>query len=284
MQFRNGIPTLGELSSLLTDPVYRKHTEFNRQFLSRHASAMDKYGKHWGLDPYKLWSRRYEYPYVASQVIEFAEKQPPKPLRILDAGSGVTYFDYFLVQQLPQAEVICVDYDESYIPMFSEINRTEPEQPPRVSFVKSAMQSLPLEPGSIDVICCISVLEHTDNYGVIVDEFARVTRPGSALVLTFDLSLDGRHQIPKSQAVDLLRSVRRYFAPPQGEDWEVELDKMDKPGDLLTTDYIRSTNPELLPWTMPARAVKAVQDLVKGYGWTGGFRSKTIFCLTALRV
>jgi hypothetical protein len=47
---------------------------------------------------------------------------------------------------------------------------------------------------------------------------------------------------------------------------------------VLSSDYVRDTEPELLPWTKPVRVYKAVQDLVQGKGWTGGFRSRTIFC------
>jgi hypothetical protein len=52
---------------------------------------------------------------------------------------------------------------------------------------------------------------------------------------------------------------------------------------ILTTDYVRAAEPERLPWTRPARAYKAVKDLLSGRGWTGGFRSLTVFCLDALR-
>jgi hypothetical protein len=48
---------------------------------------------------------------------------------------------------------------------------------------------------------------------------------------------------------------------------------------VLTTDHIRQTEPNLLPWSMPVKIVKTMQDLMKGYGWTGGFRSRTVFCL-----
>jgi hypothetical protein len=31
------------------------------------------------------------------------------------------------------------------------------------------------------------------------------------------------------------------------------------------------------------RAYKAVQDLIQGRGWTGGFRSRTVFCIDVLK-
>ena len=58
-----------------------------------------------------------------------------------------------------------------------------------------------------------------------------------------------------------------------------ELDRMDRAEDegILTTDYIRKTEPDLLPWKYPV--LKAAHDLVTGHGWTGGFRSKSVYCL-----
>ena len=55
--------------------------------------------------------------------------------------------------------------------------------------------------------------------------------------------------------------------------------RMDDPARerILTTDYVRDTQPDLLPWKHPA--LKAVHDLVKGHGWTGGFRSRSVYCV-----
>ena len=288
MLLRSGIPTIDELDQLKQTDLYRRHTDFNRAFLARHGTALAKYGKHWGTDPFKLWSRRWEYPYTASHLIDFAERRagtgPTGEFRVLDAGSGVTYFPYFLCAQLPQARFTCVDYDASYVPMFDAINATlERDEPAaggagsRVKFVQASLQQLPLRDGELDAICCISVLEHTDNYGQIIDEFLRVLRPGGLFVLTFDLSLDGKFTLPRPQAEALLADMQRKFRIDDGVNLSAELSRAGE-GGILTSDHVRDTEPELLPWTKPVRVVKAVQDLFQGKGWTAGFRSRTIFC------
>ena len=79
------------------------------------------------------------------------------------------------------------------------------------------LQKLDMPNESLDVICCISVLEHTDNYGEIVREFARVLKRGGLLVLTFDLSLDGKFERessrcrPARQRFGILRHPRRPY-------------------------------------------------------------------------
>jgi SAM-dependent methyltransferase len=279
MSIRSGIPRIGDVDRLVQTPLYRRYIDYNNAFLARHDKALRGYGRHWGQDPFGLWSRRYEYPYVGEKVLDFARSQPPdRDLAILDAGSGVTFFDYFLGDELPNARVVCVDYDNSYHAMFKAINDATPGS--RVRFVEAPLQNLPQPDGAFDSVCCLSVLEHTDHYGQIIKEFSRVVRTGGQLVLTFDLSLDGKFPLSREQASDLLAHVSEYFTI-QDIDAQSELAAMDSPGEILSTDHVRRTAPHLLPWKYPL--LKGVHDLIKGHGWTGGFRSKSVFCLDARR-
>ena len=164
--------------------------------------------------------------------------------------------------------------------MFEQINRDRGDS--RVRFMQASLQKLPIEDQNLDAICCISVLEHTNNYGEIVNEFARVLKPRGKFVLTFDLSLDGKFTLPKALAGELLGMVAEKFDFPDGFVPSRELDRMSD-GGILTTDYVRGTEPELLPWSMPVRVYKAAHDLVHGKGWTGGFRSRTIYCIDVLK-
>jgi 2-polyprenyl-3-methyl-5-hydroxy-6-metoxy-1,4-benzoquinol methylase len=277
---RGGIPTIAEVDQLVRSPLYQEYSRYNADFLNRHASVLAKYGRHWGEDPFKLWSRRWEYPYVGQALLAALSGAQDRPLKLLDAGSGVTFFDYLLCDRLPRLEVVCVDYDSSYHRMFADINAATPGS--RVSFVEAGLQQLPHGNGSFDAIACLSVLEHTDQYATILREFARVIAPGGHLVLTFDLSLDGKFPLSKAQASDLLAHLAEHFAIAD-VDAQVELQKMDAPVEagLLTTDHVKQTQPDLLPWRYPL--LKGVHDLVTGHGWTGGFRSKAVFCLDARR-
>ena len=274
MQLRGGIPTISDLDALLRDPFYADITAFSASFLQTHGQAMKDYGRLWGQDPFRLWSRRWEYPFAAQRAIEFG-KSRSGATKILDAGSGVTFFPYYLCQNLPQAQVICCDNNPSYPPMFAAINaRTDHA---RVSFIEAKLQSLPLPDGDLDCVYCISVLEHTDHYGQILREFARVTKPGAKLILTFDLSLDGRFPLSRAAATKLLQTLAEYFQI-DGVSVDQELSRMDaRDATILSTDYVKRTDPQLLPWRYPM--AKAVHDLIKGHGWTGGFRSKSVFCV-----
>lgn len=277
MQLRSGVPLISDLVQLKRDPFYQDITCYSAEFLQKHSTALAGYGKHWGKDPFKLWSRRWEYPFAAQKVLEFG-RTPNGTFKVLDGGSGVTFFPYFICQNLPDARFVCVDSDPSYPPMFEAINSAEGHS--RVVFRNGLLQKLEVPDGDLDAICCISVLEHTTNYGEIVREFARVLKRGGLLVLTFDLSLDGKFELAKPVAADLLGHVSEYFSSGN-VDWLKELDGMDAHDQVLSTDHVKKVEPEFLPWTSPL--AKAVKDLIDGHGWTGGFRSKSVFCLEARR-
>lgn len=279
MNLRPGIPTRQEVEALQRDPLYAEHTAWNQQFLNRHGKALEGYGKLWGQNPFQMWSRRWEYPFEAQKVLQFAATQGGKSLKMLDGGSGVTYVPYYLCEKLPELSVVCCDTNTSYAPMFAAINKTLGEQ--RVTFQEAMLQKLPYADDGLDIVCCISVLEHTTNYAEIVSEFARVLRPGGLLVLTFDLSLDGKFTLAKPTAEELLRKVIERFDVLESLDVLAELPKMDQHDTILTTDHVKQTQPELLPWRFPM--LKGIHDLVTGHGWTGGFRSKSVFCLSAVR-
>jgi SAM-dependent methyltransferase len=281
MHLRTGIPLLAELDAHLRSDQYARHVEFNRAFLEKNDAAMSQYGKLWAKDTFRLWSRRWEYPYVTQRVIQFAQEQGQGgaggAFRVLDAGSGVTFFPYYLRAELSRSEITCFDSNSTYHPMFAAVNSAMGES--KVRFIEGMLQKIPLGDDTFDAVCCISVLEHTGEYEAILDEFARVLRPGGLLVLTFDLSLDGKFELKKADALRLLGSIERKFNLPAGADFQRELNRIDDPEreKILTTDYIRKTQPDLLPWKHPL--LKAGHDLVKGHGWTGGFRSKSVYCL-----
>ncbi len=312
MRLRTGIPLLSELDAHLSGDDFRRHVEFNREFLAGNDAAMDKYGKLWAKDTFRLWSRRWEYPFVAERVIAHAQQtqstqtpaqhseanpsdakpsdakpadaKPPsdEAYRVLDAGSGVTYFPYYLCREIgPGCEATCFDSNLTYHAMFKQINANPANTAAsKVKFVEGMLQEMPFEANYFDAVCCISVLEHTSNYSEILDEFNRVLKPGGVLVITFDLSLDGRFELPRDTAEKLLRELEKKFDLPEHSGSLIpELDGMKSPDQsgILTTDHFRKTQPDLLPWKYPM--IQAVKDLAYGHGWTGGFRSKSVYCV-----
>ena len=274
---RSGIALLDELAEHRRDESYREMLEADDAFIEQYGPALRRFVLRWGRQPMRLWSRQWEYPYAAEQIFQFAAGRDGQAMKILDAGSGVTFFPYYVCSRLDGAEFICCDGNAAYGRMFDRLG--EAGASPSVKFIPAMLQDLPLESGSLDAVCCISVLEHTDDYPAILDEFSRVLSPGGLLVLTFDISLDGRTEIPRDKARDLLQAVADRFDVAVPDDLPGELDRLDQPDSILTTDAIKAADPKLLPWRWPR--LKSLYDFVHGRGLTGGFFSLTCFCLAA---
>ena len=278
MPVREGIPTLAEMEGLVCSSDFALHRVFNDAFLARHAPRLRRYARWWGRDPLSLWSRRWEYPFAAERILEFCEARAGNPVRLLDAGSGVTYLPFFLCERAANLTAVCCDSNIAYGRMIASIS-DERGLSSRIRFEQGTLQRLPEPDGSIDAVCCLSVLEHTSDYASIIGEFARVLRTGGLLLLSFDISLDGKFQVQPDEARALLEHARR--------DFEIRLDiprefgRLRAQGELLTTDYYRRHAPQLLPFTHPW--LLAGYDLVRGYGWTTGFRSATVICLAGVR-
>ncbi|MFW6107907.1 MAG: methyltransferase domain-containing protein [bacterium] len=275
MRLRSGIPRLDEVRRHLRTDLYGRMLACDEAFVRDHRRLLRRYRLRWLARPMRHWSRRWEYPYVAQRVTELAAARPP-PIRLLDAGSGVTFLPHFLGRHVPGLEITCCDSNRSYGRIF---DRLATAADGRVRFAHGTLQELPLEDDSQDAVCCVSVLEHTAEYERILDEFGRVLRPGGLLVLTFDVSLDGRSDIPPEDARRLVASVADRFRPEPGPEPAAEFDRLHEPDTILSTDAVRETEPELLPWRWPV--LKAAYDLLRGRGWTGGFFSLTVYCLAA---
>jgi len=231
-----GIPRTASYQSLLQTPLFRAMELFSDDFLRRHAFLRDHYK--WVKDPLHQWSRQWEYPYVY-QAVESAVT-PGSRARVLDAGSGITFFPYYLASTVKGSGVTCCDSDKGLQPLFERVTD------PMVRFIAADLHSLPFEDDEFDVIYCISVLEHTRNYARILEEFRRVLRPGGAFVLTFDIGLDGVSDISPEAARLLLKEVQRRFRY-QSECPDIETTSEH----ILTSRYVIGVDAKLLPWRFP---------------------------------
>lgn len=140
----------------------------------------------WPLRPLYEWSRRVEYPFVVSELPQ------KKRLRVLDAGSGVTFFPIYLAQ-VPGMYVECLDREQSYVERMEQTCNLLGLSWSIPFHLGDLTKELPFNDGSFDVVLCISVLEHLPVVRQLeaVNELWRLVAPRGKLILTFDVCLAG---------------------------------------------------------------------------------------------
>jgi len=243
------IPAIWEYEQLLGSPEFREMEQYSDSFLKANSQALTPYRRKWTHDPFHQWSRQWEYPYVFNQITGFVSPAGVSRINVLDAGSGVTFFPYFVKSQIPGSSVECVDNDKRLVPIFDQVNR---DWSAKVNFVVGDISSLPFEDASFDIIYSISVLEHTGNYASVVREFRRLLRGGGVLIITFDISVDGARDMRASDAQQLIEELRRTF--PCDDNGSFNVSQAITRPDILTTKAISRRNKELLPWRNPVVA------------------------------
>lgn len=274
MKIPPGIPFVKDYLSLIASEDYRTIETFSDLFLERHKAVFREYARKWLFDPFHTYNRQWEYPYVYQQIKGHLGSRQPGKVDILDAGSGVTFFPYFVRETFKDAFVTCCDRDPGLQRLFERVKGDQD----RIAFRVEDLRSFKLSDNSFDIIYCISVLEHTDRYEGIVKEFKRILRPGGILIITFDVSLKGKEDIPPEKAERLLGILSDYFQPADKGDSQAMGTAVRADG-ILTTDYIKGYKKELLPWKHPFLSLMK-SALMRGYVPMGLMKSLTFYCAT----
>ncbi|MDM8567543.1 class I SAM-dependent methyltransferase [Candidatus Halobeggiatoa sp. HSG11] len=251
MKLELGIPNIENYQKLLKDELFLEMEIFSNHFLQDNSRFLATYNRKWVADPLHQWSRRWEYPYVYSMIGQYLTSRLESECRVLDAGSGVTFFPYYLISQFKNIEMICCDYDASFKAIINNINSTSQKT---VNFLETNLQEISLEDESVDILYCVSVLEHTNNFELIIKEFNRVLKPTGMLIITFDISLDGISDISPSLAEELLQTLAKYFNPLNTIENQPIIDAVKNPN-ILTTHYIAQLNRDWLPWKYPLLSI-----------------------------
>ncbi len=180
----------------------------------------------WPRDPLHTWSRLWEYPYVYHHLQRIQEQRLNEKLKVLDFGSGVTFFPFSLAQL--GYDVICADIDPVCavdIPAAAKIVQHTPGSV-NVALIKNGV--IPVESASQDVVYCISVLEHIPDFESTIEEMARVLKPDGQLILTVDIDLRGNFELGVDEFERLQIMLDKYFTKKLPE-------RPVHPSNLLTT-------------------------------------------------
>lgn len=247
----SGVPTVKEYKTFLKSKYFKEIERYSDGFIRKVGAEISSYNKRWVKDPFHQWSRQWEYPYVIAKVEEVAKKR--KNIRVLDLGSGVTFLPYYLIEKLNVAEIVALDYDDSLEELFHSVNKRVSSG--KVEFIYGDMRKLGnIDKGLFDIIYSVSVLEHTNDYVKIIKDSYKLLNPKGKFILTFDISLDGKDDIPVEEAKKLICSLEKTYGKKVNIDLASILNE-----DSLTSEKVSKFDKSLLPWKFPiANVVKPV--------------------------
>ena len=231
---RNGYARLADLEDPSLLQTLREMEMFQAEFM---ASTRELWTPDFAFtgDCLYNWSRRWEYPYCRLNLPD------ERPCRVLDAGSGITFFPFLLARQ--GFQVACADIDRGLVPVFERAGHLTRVP---IEFRACGIESLDWPDRSFDAVACVSVLEHVPGRTRAMDELARVLEPGGRLVITWDVSLSRDCDVRMEDVAVLLAGLRRHFDPLHPLD-------LLRPSDLLTTDRMRGEEAWRLPWHLHRR-------------------------------
>ncbi|MGB0522597.1 MAG: class I SAM-dependent methyltransferase [Flammeovirgaceae bacterium] len=261
----NGIPSKTLVLETIETQTFREQKQFNDQFLLENDQALTYYKEKWVKNPLWQWSRMYEYPFVEEAIHQHLVGKAD--VSLLDAGSGVTFLPYKLAQHHVIGEIHCLDYDENLLEIYEKIRH------PKISFQHGFLDQLPYQADHFDIVYCISVLEHTDNYDQILREFMRVLKDQGLLVITFDIGLRMGHRLNVEQSKKLLAMIQKHVNHSEAEFQAIDLGIKN----AWTTQDGRKLDKQLLP-IPKRRLVKKIKNFLKG---KKGFPDMTFYTLAA---
>jgi SAM-dependent methyltransferase len=233
-----GVLRSSRLDALRGQHLWSEMGRYAAAFRARHVARVP-------LDPFRQWSRGWEYPFALDALLR--ELPATEPRTVLEAGSGFTFFPFLLSQLRPAARITCVDGDPAHEASFRE---AAGEAAGEVTFRQGFLESLPDPDGAYDAVTCISVLEHVDEPAPVLREMRRVLRPGGLLVLTFDIALDGDYQIPLASAERVLDELAAIFPGVTLPDRGALAATVRAPDTYTTRDAVRR-DPSSMPWSSP---------------------------------
>lgn len=266
-----GIPLKDDYKKIICSNNFKEMERFSEIFLSRYKKDLQEYMYKWVEDPLHQWSRQWEYPYVYSKITNIINNNIKT--NILDAGSGVTFFPYFLKNRISDSNIFCCDNDINLGNVYGEIN-DKVKNPLKFSNVD--LRNLKFANESFDIIYCVSVIEHIKNFEKVVREFYRVLKFGGSLIVTFDISIDGLHDISIDKANELLSLFKKIFK----DDYITMIDlKSDiEVSEIFTTITASDINQKLLPWKR--FSLSRLKSFIRNMKYSSFPPLLTIFCLT----
>jgi len=153
-------------------------SELTQNSFTRFMDEMNKFAYKYELTQYDTYSRIWEYPWLWFKLKRYSGNG----MKVLDLGSEMSPFPWFL--SLNGFDVTVSDLETTYWNNWKKISRNSGLKVRRRIL---DAQNISLPTSSVDIYLSVSVIEHVPNKTKVIDEAARVLKPGGLLIMTFDI-------------------------------------------------------------------------------------------------
>ncbi len=256
--------------------MFAELLEFSQEFvrLCRDGGgSTGRYRKKWVQDPFRQWSRRWEYVYVAQRLSDWLEGRSGSQ-KVVDAGSGFTFFPFFLARQNPGLAIDCYDNDPTAGAALREAGELVGTGP---AFHIEDLEQLSGDNETVDAVYSVSVIEHTNNPKRVIDEINRVLKPGGIFICTFDISFERQSPMHVRHVETLVDHIGSVF--DVSTDWEpIAFDALTADSGIVSTAWDFPSIKAGLPWRNPM--LVWAYDLLRGRFRTTLYRPLTFCCQT----
>jgi len=138
------------------------------------------------------WSRQWEYPWVL-QNVPFKKKDI-----VLDAGGGTCHFPSLVARRVEKVIVGDIYRERIFKPEASN-----------VEFLTLNVLNFKTDK-KYDIVLCLSVLEHVDNYFEAIKNLTESVKKDGYLVITLDLFLDDFKNCKKKDIPKILELFKDF--------------------------------------------------------------------------
>lgn len=178
-----------------------KHLK-NKKFQKMHKEIAEYHQK---VNYFYDWSRQWEYPWIL-QNVPFKKKNT-----VLDVGGGTCHFPSLVARRVKKV-IVGEIYKE-------RVWKSEDER--KVEYLNLDIRSFKSKE-KYDIVLCISVLEHIDNFLSSISNLTKLVKKKGYLAMTLDLFLDNTRKCQENQIVSIIKILKKDF-----EIGKIDLNKND---------------------------------------------------------
>lgn len=167
-----------------------KHLD-NKKFQEYHSEIKEYHEK---VNYFFDWSRQWEYPWLMKNV-PFSKNKT-----VVDAGGGTCYFPDIVSKY--SKSVTILDRNIGFIKKGVDF-----EYP----FIKQDLSEKLTTKEKFDIVLCVSVLEHIDDYISAIKRLTQLVKKDGYLAMTLDLFLDNSRPCRKDDIEKIIDILSKNF-------------------------------------------------------------------------